>query len=638
MLFAPPSRSISPFPFLSPSPPLPAPIVGCYVNAAHMQLEEEWAEANAATVNQLTSKNDLSLIEEVSSDEAEEAIYVQAISCRHSAVQAESERRQRLLHLVTAADDAQDAKIQLSRRQHSSSSDEESDSEHDRLEGKYENVSEDGSVYSDHSAESDTHQCTTDAVQASSGVKGRMKQLVVTTRAMRKREQQREEHEQLQELACPARPPVCQRQTPKQAADDTNRAEVFMSAASESNDKHKATLPPVFGQSEQHPTAHTQSSARAGEDQLCVTHPSTLPRPQPLTPSLPPTTEREHESHQRGKQNRLPSPQPQPLMLSLPTASPSKTTKASPPTTQHGTFQPTFSDEAESGRMTSSSMQFEQMTLAEHVAHEEHIRRLLAKETRQQGRQAHKQQQKQQKEEQEARQQAQKADEANWAMWHKWSGKAMRSAVKRRRIVADESLATCLSSLQDVHKEERSSQLCDSDCDGVTETAGRPRKDQNKHPKRMRSPPVHRRGGRYTQLPGMPHAGTLHSEPDVKCDTNQGGESKRGKSRKRQDEEWKENSYAASSAKKTAEKAARWLAKPPPADFFLSRAPRPDVRNNSTLPAWRGSSCSTVSSTSDASSSSSSTGRTVVSVVESRDELAKRERVRTLSHFSFLGR
>ena len=619
MLCSPPFPSRFASPSLSRcSLPLPACILGCYVNEASMRLEEEWEEANAATVDRLSSIADLAMIEELSIDEADDVLELEDSNRRHSAVLADNEEHERLLALVTAADDAQDEKIQLWRRQCSSSSDEES-GEHDSLEGKYDDGSDDCSAYSDDSSRCSAQLSNGDTARASSSNKRINRELVVTTRAMKRRAREKREQDT---TSVRAESPPCQLHphtleevgsVPNSASEEERRASQQQPHTFETSAQH---ICPLVQQMQLPGRDETSAHSDDGSDRSPVSPPQALISPPTSLISL-----------------IQPASAPPATISCQPLPTESSSLPRQRPQEERVSFNAAL---AGSTVIAASSLQPEQVTLAEHAAQQREWLRGVAKDIRKEGRQAHEQQQQQQTEERQVREASEMAVDASMAMWLAQSRTQLKSVVKRRRILADASRATdddssVKSELADEQLSGRSSSGTDS---------GRPATDKPRSGTKLKSSMSHQKGGRYQLLPGMPAVASPQSKQKVGRDSKPAKQQKSKKRKEVEEEEWIEEQVVVKSQQ--AQHAACWLlADPPPASFFPRRDPDIDIRSSPILRRRHDSGCGTVSSISSESvasnASTCSKGGTNTSGVE-RDEQTRRERARTASHFSFLGR
>jgi len=614
-----------------------------------MRLEEDWREADATSVSQRASVSDLALIEELRSEEADAAMELENSDRRFKAVQADLERHQRLLPLITAADDAQDAEIELWQRQNSSSSDEESGSERDRLEGKYDgDAAEDDSAYSDDSAESSRQLSTTSSESASSKETKIKRKLVVRTRAMKKAQQEESDRP----TSGTAAPPQTQQQTTDQTADDANGSETSTSGAIEgllASQQKSCKRPAPIAVEAHHAARKVASGTHSLGGEIGVS--SRLPAFQqpcaapliPLLPKLPTSPPARSLTLPHAAQSSAPSVSCRVPVLTTPPAMPPQKLLPRDGRDSIDPLQGAIT-------ATATSNQLEQVTLAEHKANEQQILLSLAKAIRREGRSVHEQQLRKQMEEQAARKQREVAEQETMAKWLQRATLELKDLKrnrnsKRRRVMADPCAASDATSLVKAETgDEQRTEHHDSDEDSCTDAATLPQ--NNKHPNKVRSPPSHRRGGRYSQLPGMATASTKPQQPTVRRDTNKskGRQKKRTKKRKEEDEEWVEERQAERHAREQADEDR--FHQSPPVTFFPLRVPAPDIRcspsttsrQSSSYSVASSTSASTASVTSHDSSSSAATQCAGRSAVESRDEQAKRERTRALSHFSFLGR
>ena len=596
-------------PSLSLSPPLPPAILGCYVNEAHLRLEEEWKEANTANGSLgHSSVADLRLIEELSSEEADRALEMERRLERRDAVKAANECQLRLLSLRAVADDEHDAKIQLSRRQQNSDEDNASEEE-----GQSEEGSDDGSAYSaDSNSSRQLSSGGAEHIAAASVGRGGKHKLLVATRAMKKRKEE-----------------------DKDKSCNSPTSTVQYSAASEPEQ------PPVEQQPckrSAHTTPRVLHPARNGANIAC--HNGSKSRSPAIVPPL-----------------RLPSsPLPAPLAVSTAADALQATTPhfsvcqtvSLPPATQ--LQQPVVPDRPSScleSRCTvvspAASVELEQVTLAEHAAREHEMKRRLAKAVREEGRQAHKQQQEQQRREQQARKEKELAEDA-MVHWLRCSGKALKSQ-KRKRA----RLESCTASdEQSGATDEQTDELLSPLCALVPDSQKQPRKEEHSRVSAAvkSRPETHRRGGRYSQLPGTT---SNAAKPSVH------GPDQRGQQRRDQRASQAEELQRLAAEQEepvTAERgqalAECWMAEPALArEAFVLHSPSHDVHDSCfTAERYaRPSSRSSVAASSTTSSSSSSSSciscandSSSGSMVECRIDRARRERVHAVVHFSHLGR
>ena len=595
------------------SPPLPATILACYVNEAHMRLEEQWDEANAAEVSERASITDLTSIQEISSDEVEVAMALEDMQSRRSAVQAEAELHRRLLPFVTAADDEHDESIQLWRTQQRSDSN--STSEDDRAARKYDDASEDDSEYSEDSAGSRRQSSADDSRHAPPTVRVGVhkRTLVVRTRAMRRRAQQEVDKKRTRRKAqlSSAKQPATGREHTGDVSDTSRRE----NASSSDTDNNQRDDDSQMREQADNTSARIPELAGRGESDTHKSDASPKP-PQPPPPpiqttelALPVDTE---AATQQPINHRAAAPSP---------SQPQQQKQQHEPSS----FVPVNADNTAAA---AASLEFEQVTLAEHAAKEQQMLRLLAKDIRREGRQAHEEQQKQQIRERAAREQTELAeeDDAKRTMTQ-WLVRARELwGPHKKRIRAghskDERSVKVAKREEEQHSQESVDELDTARCPHHN----REPVDGEKH----RNAAAHRKGGRYSQLPGTTTANTQPShsatgQRDTDRDRRVRRQKKARSKRKEEDEEWLEDEGQALRSRHAERQhaVARWMAEPAASSFFHPpTAAAVDCCDSSAITERDDSSCSTVSLASACvSASSGSVSNTSASsiVVQPRD-------------------
>ena len=561
-----------------------------------MRLEEEWDTANAADIGELSSITDLTLIEELSSQQMEEEMEAESRERRREAVQRDKERHRLSLRAVAVADDAQDELIQLWRRQVDSS---DTESEPEALDDAADAaVSEAESSYSDNSDIGS--QLTGDGVERTTrAVSGSSRSLVVKTRAMRRRER-RERNGRAEDGSLETR-----RAMRKSAAETELSATSEAPSRSESSSTQRAPL----------------EQPRPEALRVEVT-----PAPQPLSSSEAANERTDTAAHRAATLARPPTP-------SLPVSPAAIVQPACPPPGLHQpvAVQPSSAtpERLEAASACRSQYPPEPVTLAEHAALSAKLLLQQAKNIRRDGRKAHEQQQAAQRLEQQSREQSDTEQQAVWLQWASSQLRRVMSKVERKRVQADAPTTK------------------DSDHDSIIAARTAQAGDKRSGVCKPRSAPSHRRGGRYSQLPGMTTAAAA-AQPQARRHDKSSSRHKRQKKKEeesRREKEWEEDDETVQprwrerqQRQRQQQRTSAPLRPSSAADFFPPAATTALVDDGGSTAEVRRSSVSNNVSTASTVSAPGSASTRSASPPLPREERAKQQGARTAFLFSHLRR